>query len=820
VDYEVEAGVVEVDLTDASGDSNEGQEFFLVVVNTTESQLGYRLRYYDTASAASRPAPPSVRPSATPARAPRLAGPAAAPPPPPSVDSTDIGSARDEFLVRDDLTDTQSYTAVSATLWAVADNVAIWVDDDVPIDWDIDCDGTVDVPDQYDAYGFDNCDLADVADIIDTNIIPNTRSLYGQESDIDGDGRVSVVITPVLNAITRTSDDEEDHARVLSSYAEPNVDLAEFHYRENPGSDEQEVLYVFAPDPYGFFNPDTAPTVESYTGYQLAAEVARSFTTLISYNEHHLLRGGEVEEDWVNDVLGTFAAEYCGFGANYYADAWEYVDAPHLYPLASAAALGSLETLSRGAQYLFGLWLYEQAEASSPGSGGAVLADIVQTDSIGIEAIEAGTGQDFADLVVAWQVALLTSGVTGPDGSALVDPAEWVPYPAAETILAPPASPGGWYGANGYQRGLNLRGTNNSWRYGTTDAPSEIAEKRVKLENTDHYVYTPGYEFVGWMDASYATQVVRLTGITYEQALLELQGSGEGIVGAVVRWTDPGANQVAVENIFSPTVSDAVALPALPADGSVIQGIGQISASTTATSVGSGTSEEIDVADTDRWLLDLTDRSSEETVSVAVWLDRQFVNTSGGVGPDDPWIAVAPRELVPEPSVEGTLRGDSCPGGADFAYPTSLLDHLASQLFLSSTMYDEDSLADFDPCGEQAGAVTSCSTDWDRDGVLDDDEPTPASFVEQALVMQCTQNGNTMAGVDRWYGVDWLDMDEIDEDELATADLVHNAGGYSGPEGEEGYVEVSLQGGREYLIVVGANANGTGTYELSVRQLN
>ncbi|MDO9280552.1 MAG: hypothetical protein Q7U06_01510, partial [Pseudomonadota bacterium] len=180
--------------------------------------------------------------------------------------------------------------------------------------------------------------------------------------------------------------------------------------------------------------------------------------------------------------------------------------------------------------------------------------------------------------------------------------------------------------------------------------------------------------------------------------------------------------------------------------------------------------------------------------------------------------AVAPRELVPEPTVDGTQRGETCEGGADFGYPSSLLEHLAAQLFLSSTMYsgDED---DFDPCGEASPTATTCDVDWDRDGVLDDDEPMPTSFMAQARVMECTLNGTEPLAV--WsYDTSWLDFDELDEDQLPTIDFANNTGGHSGPDGEEAYAEVSLEGGREYLVIVGAGGGGTGTYELSLREID
>ena len=825
VGFEDSEGLAQIDLTDASGDSNQGQEFYLVVVNTAEADIGYRLRYFD-ASSMERPSLPvrgSNTPSITPPPPIGQSRPTAVPPPAAELGELDIGVAHDEFLVRSDLESTTDYATVNTTLWALGDNVSIWVDRDVPIDWDVDCDGTVEFSDGRDAFGFDNCDLADVAEIIDTNIIPNVRALYGDESDIDGDGRIAIVITPVLNSITLTSTEEEDYSTVLKSYAEPSVDLTDFHYLENPGSDEQEVIYVFAPDPYSFYNDNVGPAVEEYTGYQLAAQVARSFTTLVSYNQHYILleaAGSEnatIEDDWVNDLLGSFAAEYCGFGAAFYQDAWEYLDAPHRFSLAADAQRGSLTPASRGAQYLFGLWLYEQAEAASAGAGVTTMTSIMQSETTGTASIEAGTGGTMADLVLGWQVALLTSGVTTSSGDPLVDPAEWAPYPLPVTISAPPASPGGFYGANGYQRGVNLRGTNEAFRYGHTDSPEAISGTQVKLEGQDAYQYVPGFEFLGWIDSHYGAQVVRLSGISYDAAIAEIQSTDTGLVGAVVRWNDPTFTDLAVENSASATEINAVELPALPDDGTPIYGVGQIIGTSSVDSISSDGAEEVDIPDTDRWLLDLTDRSSAEDVEVIVWLDRHFSSTDGDMGPSDPWVAIVPLELVPQPTVDGTNNA-TCADGLDFAFPTSLLDHLVSQLYLSSTMWDEDSDDDFDPCGDQSDAATVCAEDWDRDGVLDEDEPLPETFLTQARVMECTQNGNVPPAA--WaYNSDWLDVDEMDEDELATGTYTYNAGGRSGTDGEEGFVWKTLEGGRQYLIVVGASADDVGTYEVTVREV-
>jgi hypothetical protein len=815
VTYETdENGIATVDLADGSGDSNEFQEFYMVVMNTSADALGFQLRYFPSDGGGNMARPMPVAKKITPARPP-MEKPEPFPPPANELSESDVGFRRTEFLVRSDVEDTSEYAVVNATLWALGDNVAIWVDDDVPIDWDVDCDGDIDAPDTFEAYGFDNCDLSSVAEIIDGNIIPNVTELYGEASDLNGDQKISIVVTPVLNAITLTSEDDADWSTVLPSYAEPTVDLYPYDLRTNPGSDEQEVVYVYAPDPYGFFNPYTAPTVEEYTSFQLAAQFAKSFTTLVTFNQKVEVYDGTVEEDWLNDALGAFAADYCGFGAAYHADAWLYLDAPHLQPLVTEASNGNLDVVNYGAQYLFARFLYDYAEQSDVTTGRDFLGSIVQRADVGTVAVEGAAsslGDDFGSLVLKWQVALLTSGMLADDGSELVDSSVWPAFVSPSNLSAPPDSPGAYYGANGYQMGLDLRGTNSAWTGGTTDSPLELQQNRVLLEGPDAYLHTPGFEFNGYVQPQYATTVIRLAGIPYEAAMAELQATGAGLVGTVVRWNDPASFDYTIEDIYSATDANAVELPTLPADGTPIYGAGAISAPGRTYMVDSaGDLEEADVVDTDRWLLDLSAEPWGEPVEVAVWLDRHFADTSGAAGPDDPWLAIVPEEWVPVPTVEGTATAENCGGAVDFAYPASVLEYLYYQVFLADTMLGEPD-ADFDSCGEVSETAT-CDVDWDGDGVSDDDEPQPATLYEQIEVMRCT------TGASNAYDTDWMDTDEQDEDDLPTSSRAYNTGGASGVEGEEAYVRTSLVGGQRYLVIVGAGS-GTGAYEISARRTN
>ena len=170
--------IVEVDLSDASGENNQNQEFYLVVVNGGEDALGYTLKYSvpseeeeggeeDPPEEGGEEDPPeeggenSRSQNRGSLEAHRMTHNPVQPPllPPPPYTSNDIGFARKEYKVRDSLDDEDSYEKIETILWAVGTNVNIWVDESVYIDWDFECDGVIDQEAFNDSYGFDNCDL-------------------------------------------------------------------------------------------------------------------------------------------------------------------------------------------------------------------------------------------------------------------------------------------------------------------------------------------------------------------------------------------------------------------------------------------------------------------------------------------------------------------------------------------------------------------------------------------------------------------------------------------------------------------------------------
>lgn len=837
VEYSSSDGRSSVDLGDISGDSNTEHQFYLIAVNPADATpLTYQVRFDSTGysgpaaptSVASAPAPRPLSPLRQALRDAPSKGLAVSAPPPATFSDADIGVTRREFRVRNSMVDDSSYRTSSATLWAVGETVAIWVDAGVPIDWDYDCDGEIDLPADYDAYGFNNCDLKQIATVVDYNIVPNLRRIFGEESDENGDGLVSVLITPELNVISYTAEDEDEQGGLVGSYADPEVDLADWNATTNPGSNEQEILYVFAPDPYGFLNPEAMVTVEEYTSQELVARIAGSFFSLISYNQHVLEGGGSPEEEWVNQAYGALAADLTGFGAVYYADAWDYLDRSHIKSLKPTTETGVLSSESVGAQYLFARYLYdvygEETFTSlvQVSSGATTGKKGVETTGTGL--IESVIGVPFEELVVDWQIALLTSGVVLDDGEPLVDATKVHTYADATTITAPTSSPaeGDLYGANGYQQGVNLRGVNRYMSEGDTDRPTESLAQRVTMNGPDFQTAVTGVDTFGYVEGGYAAQVTRLTDITLDSAHVKIQGDGGDFVGAVVRWADvdPLSPDTVVEQIVSPTKVDNVELPVLPTDGTPVFGVGELTdPGYTLVVQSDGSSELVSVYDTDRWLLSTEDFDASTTVEVSIHLRRRY-DGSNVPGPEDVWLAVLPTNLVPVPTVEGTQRG-SCTEGVDFQYPSSLLDYLYYQLFLtpiSGSDWTDSTGEDAFTCGEVLEG-TSCGDDWDRDGILDADELIPDSFIGQVHAMQCTLTGNDDSLFEPMEPAFIFDTDTLDSDDDAYFDRANNVGGVS-EEGIEDAIAVKrLQGGQQFIIVVGAEGN-TGTYELMVKALD
>ena len=105
--------------------------------------------------------------------------------------------------------------------------------------------------------GFSDADNAALGKLFDTDLYPIDVNAFGSESDVDGNGRVIVLFTPVVNALV----DAQDCGR--TGY------VAGFFYGNdlltgNANSNKAEIFYAYVPDSLGVYScPHTAAAVKS-----------------------------------------------------------------------------------------------------------------------------------------------------------------------------------------------------------------------------------------------------------------------------------------------------------------------------------------------------------------------------------------------------------------------------------------------------------------------------------------------------------------------------------------------------------------------------
>ena len=790
-------------------------QFLMVLVNPSESAATFRI------SATSQPNFPDEGASGPPMPIPNATTPGArmsvltraeaqlqasswAPPGPPAgfeppmatcvsdLTDADVNADATNFYLRDVIEAGSERSTHGARLRALGDTVAVYVDLETPMDIDSDCSDPNNPieADQNPAFGFTNCDLEEVVAMVDQNIYPTLTSLYGDPSDVDQNCRTTVLISHRLNRLTSDSSSDEDDGFVVRSFAEPGIDLWERNLQANPYSNEREIIYVYAPDPVGFWS-DRSVQLDAYLGYELAGSIAVALQDLISYAHHRDvgkelfdaldpidLNAPDAEDDWLNDAMGLLAADVTGFGAIAFEDAWIYMDRTHLLELQTDNALSDFQ--DRGGQYLFARYLLDLY-------GPGVIASIIDSDETGTDTIEDLTGMDFADFVLQWATAMTVSGRLNEAGSPLV-PDSVVPNYGNSVVVAVAdpqnPQPGELFGAAGFQQGFNVRGVNRTYSGGTDPSgATELLSRRVRAENLDPLVFHPQADFFGTVAGNDGVVVVLISGL--EQAVNYLIVESEGgveLLGNVIRIEDTNASpsfmDVTLENVDGAKITTVRSLGVLVGNGLDPQGlerrvIGRIDASETIDVVpaleppSSGDDdddatgddddatggareddddddsaieeESVEITDTDRYSFTVT-----SVTTVGIWVDRRIASLSGAVELDDPFLAVALASDVPD-AFDYTMwdfgpnfgvcpePGVYTPGTSVFLYPVVMPEFVSAQGNLSSN----PEFTEFLPLtGGGPIPQYTCDFDHDQDGLVDADEALPESLGAQILQRQ------------------------------------------------------------------------------------
>lgn len=245
--------------------------------------------------------------------------------------------------------------------------------------------------------GFTDADLASFAAILDDPIRTTVVNAFGAPSDIDNNGRVAILFTPVVNSWT---------PRASGSF------FAGFFYGNDltnrTGSNKGEVFYSLVPDPRGEFGDARSAELVKRT---VPPVLAHELQHMIGYNQRVLVRNGRQEDLWLDEALAHTAEDLVArafaarddlararqFHAGNLDRALDFLYGADGTSLISNVRPGSVE--ERGAQWTFIRYLMSRF-------GDQVVTALTQTTRSGVANVTAVTGAPWSDVYAAWSTSV------------------------------------------------------------------------------------------------------------------------------------------------------------------------------------------------------------------------------------------------------------------------------------------------------------------------------------------------------------------------------------------------------------------------------
>jgi hypothetical protein len=329
------------------------------------------------------------------------------------IDSTVVPGQSISFKVPTLSGTCTDFTTVATTVKAVGTR-GIWLDDD-----------------NNAAGGYDDADYQSLSDDLDNFIFDEATSYFGAPTDLDGNGRIVVLITQQLN---------QDAPNVLGFVTTRDL----FPEEQCGASNNAEVFYGKAPD-------------AGYTRTQALADgpplIAHEFTHIIQLGRRLIVNGGPSMTAFMGEGQATMAEEVVGHavlgnspGQNYGAGTaldpggtdpnnwyeFPFVDISYYYgrglsgpALANAphacSWLTADPTPCEGRPLWYGVtwsllrWVNDHFGPTFPGGERGIQQAIVNNDISGLENIEDVIGMPTEDFMAEWAASLYLDdrGVTG-----------------------------------------------------------------------------------------------------------------------------------------------------------------------------------------------------------------------------------------------------------------------------------------------------------------------------------------------------------------------------------------------------------------------
>lgn len=293
--------------------------------------------------------------------------------------------AVENFRVLSSLASTTTYTTVDGEARCVKNNVIIYIDQRVGDDM------------------IDDSDVETLCSNFD-RVAAAEQELLGDASDVNGDGKVAVLMTPQINKLGSMG------GGIITGYFWAG-DLYE-RSSGNPVSNFREMIYTLVPDPKGAYG--TVVTKDFVLNNLIPAVLPHELQHAINYNQHVFVNGTPPEANWLNEGLSHLTEDLMGYG---HENPSRYALFLSNTNLGGIVAMGQPNIYERGASYLFLRYLYEQAS-----NGNSFVRSLVSTGLTGVDNIEAAFGggagfSKFHEFLARWTVAVAVT-----DGGITNDP--------------------------------------------------------------------------------------------------------------------------------------------------------------------------------------------------------------------------------------------------------------------------------------------------------------------------------------------------------------------------------------------------------------
>jgi hypothetical protein len=366
-------------------------------------------------------------------------------------------------------------TTVTARLRYIGPLLELWADETNPF------------TDPGDAF------YTGLAGRFENTVLPRERALFHDEPDVDGNGRVTVLLSPTVAEAG------------ASGYVNP-LDLTTSEF-----GNHKDMIYLNPPgDWYG-------PEYQVLSG---AGVLAHEF--------QHLIRAGALgididESIYLNEGMSHLAADLAGFGFDNLWFLRDFLDDPTLFTVPRgidsarmrASADYRTDIVMRSAGYLLLRYLFDRlgglsynADGTIDDAGGLSLLRSQYSDARrGIDVLEWAVGASRRDFIPDWLSAMLLDGRTDASGTPL-------PLPPRYQLGVPGTDP-----VTGAQHGVALNADNRFLDFGS-----------VWLDNV---ATTDLRDFAGSLDAG-GTALLMVRPVASGPVIAHITVETGGDVG--VRW--------------------------------------------------------------------------------------------------------------------------------------------------------------------------------------------------------------------------------------------------------------------------------------------